>query len=151
MYPDTGQGYWQKQFWPLSWDTARARVFLQFSCRTCYPSWPRWAADQPSMLEWWEKALWSTGRPPMCLQAAWMKTQSLREKDQRKASPWEGTIRNCLSLQSLTPHSSQARCSTALSGQQSTPHTFPTAPFPQQILLSRELKNDPLEAAGKLL
>lgn len=45
--------------------------------------------------------------------AAWMKTQSLGEKDQRKASPWEGTIRNCLSLQSLTPHSSQARCSTA--------------------------------------
>lgn len=45
--------------------------------------------------------------------AAWMKTQSLREKDQRKASPWEGTIRNCLSLQPLTPHSSQARCSTA--------------------------------------
>lgn len=45
--------------------------------------------------------------------AASMKTQLLGEKDQRKASPWEGTIRNCLSLQSLTPHSSQARCPTA--------------------------------------
>lgn len=40
----------QKQ---LSADIARSRVFLQFSCRTCHPSWPRRAADQPSRLERW--------------------------------------------------------------------------------------------------
>lgn len=39
----------------------------------------------------------------------------------------------------------------ALSGQQSTPHTFPTVPFPQNILLTPELRYDPQEAAGKLL
>lgn len=83
--------------------------------------------------------------------AASMKTQSLGEKNQRKASPWEGTIRNCLSLQSLTPHSSQARCPTALPS--SLASDLPLIPSPQYLSQNRPLPHlsqmFPQEAAGK--